>query len=219
LLIGGLHGDNETQSLLQALLPGLGDGPTLLVSEMSPWAASRLAAAMPDGSGVRLRSADIEEAQLARLIKELAAANPSNRRVQEMVTLTADGYKRTNAPRLLDLARDAGPLNGGSPGGIPLATLVVRTLEVEADRAKPETAGLQASLRRERVLKDFFLAHYRDAAQRLKVAAVFGRNHLHRGIDRRGVATLGNFLTEFGVAEGVNSFNIAIFGVGGQIRT
>jgi hypothetical protein len=215
LLIGGLHGDNETQGLVQRLLPGLGDGATLLVSEMSPWAASLLATAIPDGGAVRLRGVDIEEAQLGRLIRELAAANPTNRRVQEIVTLTAEGYRRANAARLLDLVRDAGPLNSGSPGGIPLATLVVRTLEVEADRAKPETAGLQASLRRERVLKEFFLAHYREAAQRPKVAAVFGRNHLHRGIDRRGVATLGNFLTEFGVAEGVNSFNVAIFAAGG----
>jgi hypothetical protein len=217
LLIGGLHGDNETQILVQGLLPGLGDGATLLVSEMSPWAASQLATAIPDGGAVRFRDVDIEEAQLARLIRELAAANPTNRRVQEMVTSTAEGYRRANAARLLDLVRDAGPLNSGSPGGITLATLVVRTLEVEADRAKPETAGLQASLRRERVLKEFFLAHYREAAQRPKVAAVFGRNHLHRGIDRRGVATLGNFLTEFGVAEGVNSFNVAIFAAGGQI--
>jgi hypothetical protein len=217
LLIGGLHGDNETQSLLQALTPGLGDGAKLFVTEMSPWAASRLAAAMPEASGVSLRGADIEEAQLARLIRDLATSNPDNSHLQEMVSLTAKDYKRTDAPRLVDLARDAGPLNGGSPGGIPLATLVLRTLEVEADRARPETAALQASLRRERVMKDFFLAHYREAGQKLKVAVVFGRNHLHRGVDRRGVATLGNFITEFAVAEGANSFNVAIFAAGGQI--
>jgi hypothetical protein len=217
LLIGGLHGDNETQSLLQALTPGLGDGAKLFVTEMSPWAASRLAAAMTDASGVRLRGADIEEAQLGPLIKELASSNPENRHLQEMVSLTSKGYKRTDAARLVDLVREAGPLNGGSPGGIPLATLVLRTLEVEADRARPETADLQASLRRERVMKDFFLAHYREAGQKLKVAVVFGRNHLHRGVDRRGVSTLGNFISEFAVAEGANSFNVAIFAAGGQI--
>lgn len=217
LLIGGLHGDNETQGLLQSLAPGLGDGPKLFVTEMSPWAANRLAAAIPPTTGVRIRGGDIEEGQLARLIRDVAAANPENRRAQDMAALTAGGYQRTRASQLLALARDSGALSGDSPGGIPLTTVLVRSLEVEADRAAPETADLQASLRRERVMKDFFLVHYRETGQPSKVAVVFGRNHLHRGVDRRGVPTLGNFIAEFGVAESVNSFNVALFAAGGQI--
>jgi hypothetical protein len=53
LLVGGLHGDNETQALLQSLMAGLGEGPKLVIAEMSPWAANRLFNAVPEGSGVR----------------------------------------------------------------------------------------------------------------------------------------------------------------------
>jgi hypothetical protein len=45
----------------------------------------------------------------------------------------------------------------------------------------------------------------------------FGRNHLHRGYDRRGVSTLGNFLAELAVVEGIESFHLAAFGAGGQV--
>src|SRR5688572_27833216 len=47
--------------------------------------------------------------------------------------------------------------------------------------------------------------------------AVFGRNHLHRGYDRRGVSTLGNFIAALAVAEGARSFHLAIFAAGGRI--
>jgi hypothetical protein len=48
--------------------------------------------------------------------------------------------------------------------------------------------------------------------------AVFGQNHLHRGIDRRGVSTLGNFIAELAVAEGVESFHVVLFAAGGKIN-
>ncbi|HUF81136.1 MAG TPA: hypothetical protein VMN03_08370 [Burkholderiales bacterium] len=220
VLVGGLHGDNETQALLQMAMAGLADGPTLIITEMSPWAANRLFATAPDDAGVRLRGADIEDAQLPLLIRELAAAKLENRTVQEMAALVENGYRRSLARDLLNLARQVSDVRGGSPGGVPLVTLLIRTLEVETDRSSPETAGLPASLRRERVMKDFFLTHYREAAAaggKPKVAAVFGRNHLHRGIDRRGVSTLGNFIAELAVAEGAGSFNVALFAAGGTI--
>ena len=75
-------------------------------------------------------------------------------------------------------------------------------------------------MRREAVMKDFFLTHYRavkTSTEKPKVAAVFGRNHLHRGIDRRGVSTLGNFIAEFAIAEGTHAFNVALFAAGGRI--
>jgi hypothetical protein len=220
LLVGGLHGDNETQALFQSMMPSLGEGPTLVVTEMSPWAAGRLSAAIPDSAGVRLRGVDIEASQLPRLIREIAAANPESRPLQDMLALVKDGYQRTLASDLLLLAHRIGDVKDSSPGGVPLAVLLTRTLEVEADRSRPETADLQASVRRERVMKDFFLTHYRAAAgagAKPKVAAVFGRNHLHRGIDRRGVSTLGNFITEFATAEGAETFNVALFAAGGKV--
>jgi hypothetical protein len=220
LLVGGLHGDNETQAFFQSMMPSLGEGPTLVVTEMSPWAASRLSAAIPDSSGVRLRGVDIEASQLQGLIREISAANPETRPLQDMLALVKDGYQRALSPDLLLLARRIGDVKDSSPGGVPLTVLLTRTLEVEADRSRPETADLQASMRRERVMKDFFLTHYRAAAAadaRPKVAAVFGRNHLHRGIDRRGVSTLGNFITEFATAEGAETFNVALFAAGGKV--
>lgn len=45
----------------------------------------------------------------------------------------------------------------------------------------------------------------------------FGRNHLHRGYDRRGVSTLGNFVAELAVAERLQVFNVAAFSGGGRI--
>lgn len=46
----------------------------------------------------------------------------------------------------------------------------------------------------------------------------FGRNHLHRRYDRRGVSTLGNFVAELGTAEHLQVFNVAAFAGGGKIR-
>lgn len=69
-------------------------------------------------------------------------------------------------------------------------------------------------------MKDFFLTHYRQAVAagaKPRVAAAFGRNHLHRGLDRRGVSTLGNFIAEFAVVEGGELFNMALFAAGGKI--
>src|SRR5262249_26285020 len=51
-----------------------------------------------------------------------------------------------------------------------------------------------------------------------KAMVVFGRNHLHRGVDRRGISTLGNFIAEFAVVEGTSSFNVALFGAGGKVN-
>ena len=67
-------------------------------------------------------------------------------------------------------------------------------------------------------MKEFFLAHYRAAGGKPKVMTVFGQNHLHRGIDRRGVSTLGNFIAELAIAEGLRSFHVVLFAAGGKIN-
>ena len=81
--------------------------------------------------------------------------------------------------------------------------------------------ALEASARRENFMKELFETHYRAAVTdkvKPKAMVVFGRNHLHRGVDRRGVSTLGNFIAEFAVAEGTSSFNVALFGAGGRVN-
>ncbi len=209
-LIGGLHGDKETPALVDALWPTA--GYRYLAAEMSPWAASRLKVA-------HVRGSDIEEPLPQLLIRELSQANPQNWALQSMVDLTKGGYKRTLAPQLLELAASMGEVNDSEPGGISLRQQVVRTLEVEAERANRQgNDRLAASVRRETVMKEFFLAHYRAAGDKPRVMTVFGQNHLHRGIDRRGVATLGNFIAELAAAEGVPSFHLVLFAAGGKIN-
>ena len=112
-----------------------------------------------------------------------------------------------------------GEVKDTAPGGISLRDQVVRTLDVEVERANRQgNDRLAASVRRETVMKQFFLSHYRTAGGKPKVMAVFGQNHLHRGIDRRGVSTLGNFIAELATAEGVQSFHVVLFAAGGKIN-
>jgi hypothetical protein len=166
-----------------------------------------------------MRGSDIEEPQPHSLIRALAETNPQNRALQSMVALTKDGYKRPLAPQLLQLAADMGDVKDTSPGGISLREQIVRTLEVELERANRQgNDRLAASVRRETAMKEFFLAHYRAAGGKPKVMTVFGQNHLHRGIDRRGVSTLGNFIAELAIAEGVRSFHVVLFAAGGKIN-
>lgn len=67
-------------------------------------------------------------------------------------------------------------------------------------------------------MKELFLENYRRVGGRPKIFARFGRNHLHRGYDRRGVSTLGNFMAEFATVQGDLSFHVAAFGAGGKVR-
>src|SRR5688572_9699517 len=111
LLVGGLHGDQETPALVQTLSAGLEpSGYRHIAVEMSPWAASRLEALLkrkPDEPG-GLRGTDIEEPQPHLLIRELAAVNPQNHALAEMAELTKSGYRRSVATQLLQLARQVG---------------------------------------------------------------------------------------------------------------
>jgi erythromycin esterase-like protein len=205
--LGGLHGDNETPALMQELWASL--GYRYIVVEMSPWAANRLK--IP-----HLRGGDIEEPRPHIIIRELSAANPQNRSLQSMVEAVKDGYQRERAPELLQLARDMGDVKDITEGGLSLKTLVLRTLEVEAARLKPSDRRA-ASVLRETFMKQLFLTHYRTDGTKPKVMAVFGQSHLGRGIDRRGVSTLGNFIAELAVTETVPSFHVELFAAGGQI--
>lgn len=218
VMLGGLYGDNESQDLLLSLQGYMGAGPLLVIKEMSPWAAEREFGGVPGARGVRIRGVDVEQ-DLVPLIRDFAAVNPDNPAVQTMAALVARGYRREDAGNLLMLARRAGDTKTMT-GGVPLSQIVVRSMEVEVDWTRLDTADLPASEHRARVMKDFFLAHYRQFAAtdgKPKVAALLGRDLLTRGKDRQGVATLGNFLSEFAVAEGVDSFNVGVFAAGGEV--
>jgi hypothetical protein len=208
-LVGGLHGDSETPVLVEALWPTLRDsGYRYVVHEMSPWAAGRLK--VP-----HLRGGDMEEPQPHLLIRDLAAANPQSQPLQLMVEALKEGYQRKLAPDLLRLARQIGDVTEPTQGPIPLKMQVLRTLEVEV--ARLNTNRQPASVLRETLMKELFATYYRTDGGKPKVMAVYGQNHLGRGIDRRGVSTLGNFIAEFAIAENAQSFHVELVAAGGKI--
>jgi hypothetical protein len=240
-LFGESHGDNECPALLRALWPAMWrSGYRHVAAEVSPWKASQLIstrALAPDeaaglwrqadaqfvesfgrGEAPVLWGCDMEELRPDLLVQELVGRNPQNEGLRGMRALMKEGYRRDQAPSLLRMVREAGPYEDMLAGGASLGASIVKTLEIEVDRLQPATR-LDASWRREALMKELFLSHYRAATAnaRPRVMARFGRNHLHRGYDRRGVSTLGNFLAELAVVEGGQSFHLAAFGAGGSI--
>jgi hypothetical protein len=235
-LLGELHGETNIPDLLAALWPRLWDaGYHHAAAEVSPWAAQLLQSPSHDGensmglwtreqsSVVRqfaapeqnvLWGCDIEENRPDELIREMARVNPDNSALQEMVRITARGYKREQASDLLRLAESAKPGKDESFNGISLWRSIHDTLAVEALRSSPGSR-LSASNSRERVMKELFLAHYRQEPGG-KVFLRFGRNHLHRGYDARGVSTLGNFVAEWALSQGKTAFNVGAFAAGGK---
>jgi erythromycin esterase-like protein len=219
LVVGGLHGDQETQALIRTLSAGAQQfGYRDIAVEMSPWAASRLQASLKQPPGaLRIWGADIEEVQPHLLINDLAAINPGNRALQAMVEKSKSGYRRELAPELLQLARQIGEIKDRSVGGFSLYESIVATLDVEAIRASKQR--FDASTRREAIMKQLFISHYRAVARehaKPKFIVSFGQSHMGRGIDTRGVSTLGNFVAELAAAEGVQSFHILLFAAGGK---
>ena len=79
---------------------------------------------------------------------------------------------------------------------------------------------LKAQEIRENLIKRNFIRQYRNlpAGDSRKILFRFGRNHLHRGFDSRGISTVGNFVSEFAISEGVKSFNVAAFAAGGECK-
>jgi hypothetical protein len=240
-LLGELHGDNEIPSLLRALWPAMWkQGYRHIAAEVSPWAAHQLEF-VPAGKGPEVRGlwtkqeavdahspagsdasvlwgCDMEEMQPEFLIRQLAALNPSDAELKQMIDLTKSGYDRKIAPQLLDLAKKSKGKEDEVVNDLSLRENLPATLEIEANRLNPDEKMI-AQNEREQLMKRQFLAHFRKnsgAGSPPKVLLRFGRNHLHRGYDARGISTLGNFVAEFAVAEGRKAFNVGAFGAGGK---
>lgn len=240
-LLGELHGDNEIPALLRVLWPLMWKhGYRHIAAEVSPWAAHQLEF-VPAGKGPEVQGlwtkdevidvhslaeshaevlwgCDIEEVQPQLLIAELALLNPSDLDLRRMTELTKDGYNRKMAPELLDLAKGIKGNKDAVVNDMSLRENLIGTLEVEKNRLDANTK-LIAQNERERLMKEQFLKHFRRgsaAGTPSKVLLRFGRNHLHRGYDARGISTLGNFIAEFAVAGGKKTFNVGAFGAGGK---
>ncbi|HLX83716.1 MAG TPA: hypothetical protein VKR59_07450 [Terriglobales bacterium] len=222
------------------------DGYRYVAAELSPWAANQLEftptdrqvklvslwtkqeahffhslSGGPAGPAV-LWGCDMEEMQPQLLIRDLAAANPANTGLARMLDITRSGYKREMAPELLQLARGLTTTRDVSSdvsvNDTSLLGNLEATLEIESARLNADTKR-EAQLRRESLMKELFLLHYQKSMSsnpEAKVMLRFGRNHLHRGYDGRGISTLGNFVAEFALAQHKTVFNVAAFGAGGK---
>jgi len=242
-LLGEVHGDNEIPKLLTMLWPAMWkQGYRHIAAEVSPWAAHQLEFAPvgkgPDVMGLWTKQevnfvhtfagsnqdviwgCDIEETQPQLPIAELASLNPGDPELKRMRELTKDGYNRKMAPDLLKLAEQSKADADTVSNDVPLRENIIETLEVEKDRLGADTKMI-AQNERERVMKEQFLKHFRlgsKAGVSGKVLLRFGRNHLHRGYDARGISTLGNFIAEFALEQEKKTFNVGAFGAGGTAR-
>ena len=239
-LLGELHGDSEIPDLLRTLWPEMWKkGYRHVAAEISPWAAHQLEF-VPAGKGPEVRGlwtkreaedvhapgnpgasvlwgCDMEEEQPEFLIRELATLNPADSNLKQMTQLTKDGYSRKLGPKLLELAKASKGMADGPLSDVSLRESLLATLDIENDRRGPDTK-MSAQDKRERLMKQQFLTHFHhdSSPEASKVLLRFGRNHLHRGYDARGISTLGNFIAEFAVAEGRSVFNVGAFGAGGK---
>jgi hypothetical protein len=238
-MLGELHGDNEIPAVIRDIWPDMWQADYRHIAvELSPWAVDKLrpdassaarlerafswsrsdvdfVSSLPNRKAPVLWGCDMEEVRPHLLIRELAALNPRNQELRAAADLTTPGYQRSRAAELLSRVRKAADVKDLSVGGMSLRALIIRTLEIEVDRSSPDTR-LSASQRREALMKELFYRQWQTNG-RPKVLLRFGRNHLHRGQDRRGVSTLGNFAAEMAIANGLESFNIAAFAGGGKI--
>ena len=239
-LLGELHGDNEIPDLLHVLWPQMWrNGYRHVVAEISPWTANQLETTPVSGpriqglwtrqqaAGVRTFAApgstvlwgcDMEEIHPEYLIRDLAALNSGDSSLKQMVSLTSNGYTRKIASDLLTLMQSSPAERDAIVNGISLRQNLLTTLEIEKNRSSPESK-MTAQNQRELLMKSQFLEHFRQSSESepaSKVLLRFGRNHLHRGYDARGISTLGNFIAEFAVSRGRKAFNVGAFGAGGQ---
>jgi hypothetical protein len=125
-----------------------------------------------------------------------------------------NGYSREKAPELLELLTESPGQTDKILKDISVHQNLLATLQIEKNRLGADTKMI-AQNEREQLMKKQFLEHF-DRASRpgtaSKVLLRFGRNHLHRGYDARGISTLGNFVAELALMRGKNAFNVGAFG-------
>jgi hypothetical protein len=240
-LLGELHGENEIPELLKAVWPQMWkEGYRHVAAEVSPWAAHQLEF-VPVGNGPVIQGlwtkeqaasvhafadpktnvlwgCDMEEEQPQFLIRELARLNPDDPNLMRMVALTNDAYSRQLAPDFLDLAKGSKSTGDEVINNVSIRQNLLATLEIEKDRLNTH-AKMIAQNERELLMKEQFLTHFRassTAGTPAKVLFRFGRNHLHRGYDARGISSLGNFIAEYAVLQGLKAFNVGAFAAGGK---
>jgi hypothetical protein len=240
-MLGELHGDHEIPAFLRTFWPQLWkSGYRHIGAEISPWAAHQLEQTAPgrgpeliglwtkrqareahfvaDPGSEVLWGCDMEEIQPQFLIRELASLSPADPSFGRMVQMTKDGYDRKMAPDLLALATSSKGSGDELVNGISLRQNLLASLEIDRNRSSGSTKMI-AQNERELLMKEQLLAHLGQLLANessSKALLRFGRNHLHRGLDARGISTLGNFVVEFAIEHGRKAFNVGAFAAGGK---
>jgi hypothetical protein len=243
LLLGELHGEKEIPDLMYSLWAGIQkNGFNHIAAEISPWAARKLEFGINDDSlkteglwtnrqAKRLHTnkatvndptlwgCDMEEISLDDEMRTLAKINHNDSMVKEVASIVNNGYSRQKAASILKLMKNSRPHHDSIINNISLFENIKSSLIIDSLRALPE-AKLKAQITRENLMKIYFLKRYLSlpANQKKGVFVRFGRNHLHKGFDDRGLSTLGNFINEYAFAKGLKCFNIAAFAAGGKCK-
>jgi|GEM_PF-2194860 len=241
LLLGELHGEREIPDLIFALWAQLHQiGYEHIAAEVSPWAAQKLEFGTGDDSlkqevlwsnreakFVHLKRAtivnptvwgcDMEEISVDKEITLLAKINHGDSIITKAAFMVRDNYSREKASSILKVLTGYHPQKDSLLNGISLYDNIKSSLIIDSLRALP-AEKLEAQIMRENLMKKYFLTRYNNltAKDGTKVFLRFGRNHLHKGFDDRGISTLGNFVTELAFSKGLKSFNIAAFAAGGK---
>jgi hypothetical protein len=243
LLLGELHGEKEIPDLLYSLWPDLRTSRfNHIAAEISPWAARKLEFGISDDSlkteglwtnkeaktlhifkatidNPTIWGCDMEEIALDGEIETLAKINQSDSTIDEIEEIVNNGYSRQKAASILKLMNTMVPQHDQTISGISLFENLKSSLIIDSLRASPKTK-LCAQIMRENLMKAYFIKRYSSlfAKDSERVLVRFGRNHLHKGFDDRGLSTLGNFITEFAFSKDLKCFNIAAFAAGGKCK-
>src|SRR5580704_2682258 len=106
----------------------------------------------------------MEEIHPEYLIRDLAALDPSDSSLKQMVSLTSNGYSRKMASDLLALMQSSHAERDAAVNGISLRQNLLATLEIEKNRSSPESK-MTAQNARELLLKTQFIEHFRQIPQ------------------------------------------------------
>lgn len=240
-LLGELHGEQEIPQLLYSIWPEMNrNGYHHVVAEISPWTAQKLefgtgadtlqVEALWSNKEARFFRAksnriknpiilgcDMEEISLNLLINDLAQENPYDTMMNKVLLKIKEGYNRRMSPDLLRILSNYRPARDKKYNHTSLFDNIISSLKIDSSRNYTDSR-FKAQLLRENLMKDYFLEQYRSLPKvnSGKFLFRFGRNHLHRGYDSRGISTFGNFVSEFAISEGLMSFNVATFAAGGK---
>jgi len=102
----------------------------------------------------------------------------------------------------------------GEPEAIALIGEIIRSNRIYAPFMGREGSVYAANLEREQGMKRYFLHAWEqirlETGDNPEIFLKFGGNHLMRGLSATNVPSLGNFISEWSLSEGIGFFNIMV---------